>query len=132
MDWIANELKEAAEQLMGRASGPMHFRLLFQPFMAGILAVRAGLKDAREGRPAFLWELITNAGQRKQLLASGWKDTAKIFTVAVVLDIVYGLVALGGFFPFQTLLVAVLLALVPYFLLRGPVTRIARRRSPSP
>jgi hypothetical protein len=32
--------------LGARVSGPMHFRLLMQPAMAAIFAVRAGLRDA--------------------------------------------------------------------------------------
>jgi len=39
------------ENLAGRLSGPMNFRLVIQPTVAGILAIRAGLKDARGGRP---------------------------------------------------------------------------------
>src|SRR4051812_14105605 len=39
--------------LIGRMEGPMNFRLIIQPLIACILAVRAGLQDAREntGRP---------------------------------------------------------------------------------
>ena len=38
------------EGLMARVGGPMTFRLILQPTMAALLALRAGLKDAREGR----------------------------------------------------------------------------------
>ena len=37
------------EQLMARVSGPMHFRLYLQPGMAAVLAIIAGLKDAKAG-----------------------------------------------------------------------------------
>ena len=36
------------EGLIGRSSGPMHFRLFVQPLMATILAIRAGWADAWE------------------------------------------------------------------------------------
>ncbi len=32
--------------------------LFIQPLMATILAVRGGLKDAREGRPPYFWSLF--------------------------------------------------------------------------
>jgi hypothetical protein len=39
------------ENLIGRSEGPMTFRLILQPAMAVFLAIRAGLRDAREGKP---------------------------------------------------------------------------------
>ena len=40
--------------IVERVGGPMTFRIVLQPAMATLLACRAGLKDAREGRPPFL------------------------------------------------------------------------------
>jgi len=51
-----------------RFSGPMNFRLLLQPLVAAVLAVRAGMQDARDGRPPYLWTLLTDPSQRKDLL----------------------------------------------------------------
>ena len=34
--------------LIARVSGPMKFRLVLQPLMASIFAIRAGLRDALE------------------------------------------------------------------------------------
>ena len=55
MDAILDMLSRGAAQLLGRAGGPLHFRLVMMPTVVTILAVRAGLRDAREGQPAFLW-----------------------------------------------------------------------------
>jgi hypothetical protein len=33
------------DDLVGRSVGPMHFRLILQPVMAGILGIRAGLRE---------------------------------------------------------------------------------------
>ncbi len=41
------------DDLAGRVGGPMTFRLILQPTVATILAVRAGFRDARAGRAAF-------------------------------------------------------------------------------
>jgi len=119
-------VKTAVEELLGRASGPMHARLVMQPVMAGILAIRAGLKDAREGNPAFFWTVLTNKEERRILLKSGWKDISKIFGIAVILDSVYQLAVIRSFSLLQTLLVAFCVAVVPYVVLRGPASRIMR------
>ena len=57
-------------------------------------------------------------------MRTGWKSVSKIFILAVVLDVIYQVIVYHWFYPFETVLVAVLLALVPYLLIRGPVNRI--------
>jgi len=80
------------EMLMGRGEGPLTFRLILQPTMAAILAIRAGLRDARAGQPAwFLWSLLTDPARRPELLAQVRKDVGKVFLLAVVLDVIYSL-----------------------------------------
>jgi hypothetical protein len=68
-------LKRGWENLIGRSDGPMTFRIIVQPTVAIVWAIRSGLKDAREGRPPFLWTILTNPGQRHELLRHGWKMT---------------------------------------------------------
>jgi hypothetical protein len=120
------------ENLVARVTGPMSFRLLLQPTVAIIMAVRAGLEDARTGRPPYNWAILTaDPAQRRELLRSGWKSIGKVFCLAVVLDIVYQIIALRWVYPGETLLVAFLLACVPYLLIRGPLDRLLRAlRSP--
>ena len=114
-------------ELGGRVGGPMTFRLVLQPTIATLVAVRAGLRDAREGRPAYFWTLLTGRGQRIRLLREGWRAIFKIFILAVIMDVIYELIVLGWIYPFENLLVATILAVVPYVLIRGPVNRLARR-----
>jgi hypothetical protein len=118
------------ENLMGRVSGPMSFRLVLQPTVAVILAVRAGLQDARTGSPAYGWAVLTDSVHRQALLREGWKAIAKVFLLAIVLDVVYQIVALRWIYPGEAVLVAFLLACVPYLLLRGSVNRLMRSRQP--
>lgn len=135
MEPITASLTRAVEELLGRASGPMHFRLVMQPILAGFFAVRAGLKDAREGHPPFLATYLARPDERRGLLQSAWKDIGKIFLMAVVLDCVYQLIALRTIHVLQVFIVAVVLAILPYVILRGPVNRLMRGRhtkSPSP
>ena len=115
------------EGLAARVGGPMTFRLILQPTMAGLLALRAGLRDAREGRPAYFWTVLTDASQRADLLREGWKAVAKVFCIAAAVDVVYQWIVQRWVYPGETLIIAVLLAVVPYILIRGPVNRLARR-----
>ena len=120
------------EGLIDRIGGPMTFRLILQPLMAALLALRAGLKDAREGRPPYLWTVFTDPTQRVYLLHEGWRSIARVFILAVVMDVIYEWVVGRRFYPLETLIVAITLAAVPYALLRGPINRIARRGRHAP
>jgi hypothetical protein len=117
------------ENLVGRVHGPMSFRMLLQPLMAAIFAFRDGRRDARESKPAYGWALFTNSEHRRDLLRGGWKSVGKIFIIAIVLDGIYQYIALKAFYPGEALVVAVVLALVPYLLLRGPINRLLGGRS---
>ena len=114
------------EQLVGRMSGPMKLRLIFQPASAAFLAVRAGFKDAREGRPAYFWACLTDSCHRRDILRAGWIDVGKVFVIAALLDSLYQIFVLREFHALQALIVSSTLALVPYLILRGPVNRIRR------
>jgi hypothetical protein len=91
-----------------------------------VLAIKAGLQDARTGRPPYFWALFTEPGHRIDLLREGWKAVAKVFVIAVIIDAAYQYLVLRWFYPGEALLVALVLAFVPYLLIRGPINRIAR------
>lgn len=114
------------EQLQGRVIGPLQFRFWLMPTVVTLIAIRAGLKDAREGRPAFVWDIISNPSHRRCRLLAGWKDITRVFIVAIVLDTVYQALVLRAFYVVQALIVAVACAIVPYVLFRGPTMRLAR------
>ena len=120
-------LTRIADDMISRVTGPMKFRLVLQPLMAAFFAVRAGLKDARTGRPPYFWSMLTNKGHREEMVKDGWKSVGKIFILAVVLDVIYQLIEIHFVYPGEALIVAFLLAIVPYLILRGIVTRIATR-----
>jgi hypothetical protein len=125
---LEDALMRAAEQLVGRLSGPLSFRLVLQPTMASILAILAGLRDAKAGQPAYLWTIISARADRRALLRDGWRDIGRLGAVAVAIDALYQLVEFHWFYPAQALLIAILLAIVPYVLIRGPVNRLASGR----
>jgi hypothetical protein len=114
--------------MAARVSGPMKFRLFLQPAMAAFFAIRAGLADAKAGRPPYFWDLVTSRSGREAIIKDGWKSVGHVFILAVVLDVVYQLYELHFVYVPQALVVAFILAIVPYLALRGIVTRLARTR----
>ena len=60
------------------------------------------------------------------MLGDGWKSIGKVFTLAVALDVFYQMLELHWVYPGEAILVALLLAIIPYLLVRGPVNRITR------
>ncbi|MGO9468761.1 MAG: hypothetical protein ACLQIB_50065 [Isosphaeraceae bacterium] len=122
-------LRRGRENLIGRSDGPMTFRLIVQPAVAVLLAIRAGLHDAREGQPPFLWTVFSNPGRRNELLRQARYDVGTVFIVALVLDSIYQITVHSGIYALELLLTATILALVPYVIVRGLVTRVARRQS---
>lgn len=112
------------ENLISRPAGPLKFRFLLQPTMAIFLAVRSGLKDSREGKPPYFWALFADPAQRQEMLRDGWKSIGRLFVLALVLDCAYQIIVLRWIYPFEALVVAFILAIIPYLLVRGPVNRI--------
>jgi hypothetical protein len=121
-----SELQRFVHNLFARLDGPLHFRLIVQPMMAIIFAVVDGIKDAKAGKPAYFWALLSTPHYRERLVKQGWKSVGKIFILAIVLDFVYQLKVHSTVYPGETLIVAFSLAILPYLLLRGPVNRLAR------
>ena len=116
------------DQLMSRPAGPLKFRFVLQPAVAIFLAVRCGLKDSREDKPPFFAAFFSEPAQRMQLMHDGWKSIGRLFLLAVALDCIYQIIVLHWIYPFETLVVATVLAIFPYVLVRGPVNRIASSR----
>lgn len=114
------------ENFVARTSGPMNLRFYLQPTVAAVLAIRAGLRDARAGRPAYFWSLFKGSAPLSSSLQDGAKDIGKVVIIAMILDSVYQLIVLRGIYVLELVFTATMLAVVPYILLRGPVNRIAR------
>ena len=121
------ELQRFWENLLERPSRPMAFRFILQPAMAASIAIRAGISDAQTGHPPYLWAVLREAQERTARLREALNATAKIILIGLVMDIVYQVVVLRTFYPGEALVIALLLAFVPYLLIRGPSARIARR-----
>jgi hypothetical protein len=118
-------LTRIADNMVSRVTGPMKFRLVLQPLMAAFFAVRDGLKDAHTGQSPYFWSMLIAKGHRGEIMRNGWKSVGKVFILALVLDAIYQLIEIHFVYPGEALIVAFLLAIVPYLILRGIVTRVA-------
>lgn len=121
-----------ASNLLGRIDGPMKLRLVLQPAMATFFAIRSGLADAKAGKSPYFWALMWGHGQREGMLKDGWKSVGRVFILALALDVVYQIIVLRFVYPGEAIIVAFTLAIVPYLIVRGVVTRAARKKPMTP
>ncbi len=117
----------AWSDLVDRPGGPMTFRFILQPAMAAIAGIREGVKDARTGRSPYFWTVLTNKEERVARLREGLNATARIILLGLAMDVIYQIIVLKTFYPVEALIIALVLAFVPYLLIRGPAARVARR-----
>lgn len=122
-----DDLDRMWRDTVARPGGPMTFRFILQPAMAFLAALRDGVRDARLGRAPYVSAIVSGTEGRTALLWEGIISTARILILGVAMDTVYQLAFLDAYYPAQSTLIAILLAFVPYALLRGPVARVARR-----
>jgi len=113
--------------LLDRPAGPMTFRFVLQPVMASVAALHGGLADARTGRAPYLWTILTDPARRGSRLHEGLIATARVLLLGLGMDAIYQFIVFDTFHPAEAVIVSVLLAFVPYLVLRGLVARIARR-----
>jgi hypothetical protein len=114
------------QDLIDRPGGPMTFRVILQPLMAAIAALHDARLDASTGRSPYLWTILTSSAERGGRLREGVIATARVMLLALCMDAIYQLTVLKTFYPGEAAIVAILLAFVPYLLLRGPFARMVR------
>jgi hypothetical protein len=118
-----------------RVHGPMTFRFYLQPTMAAIAAYHDGVKDVRSGHKAFFWTALWDRTQPTGRIREGLNSTARIMLLGICMDVIYQFKVLDSFYPAEAVVIALLLAVLPYFVLRWVIERVARwrlgRRLPS-
>lgn len=112
--------------LVARLTGPFAFRFVLQPVMGLFFAWRDGVQDARTGRPPYFWTIFTHPEDRAELLEEGGKKVGRVIVLGIVMDVAYQLIVLRWIYLGELVVMVVLLACLPYLLLRGPINRIAR------
>jgi hypothetical protein len=125
---IMTEHLSFIDGLVARIEGPMNFRLILQPLVALFFAFRDGLRDAQERKSPYFWALFSEPDHRRDMLGSGWQSIGKVFVIAIVLDFIFQYTVFHDFRPIGALLAGIILAVIPYLLLRGPVNRVMQLR----
>jgi hypothetical protein len=115
------------QNLVDRPGGPMLFRFFLQPTMAAIAATLVGIKDARLGRTPFMQAVLSNPAERAGRLDEAMVDTSRIMLLGLIMDTIYQVIEFDTFHPGEAAIITLLLALLPYLVLRGLVARVARR-----
>ena len=120
MDEILSFLKYFVEQLLGRLERAAELPPGRHAHGGHPPRAASRLEGRPEGRPAFLGAFITDPVERRRLFRIGVKDAGRVFLMAIVLDTAYQLMVFRWVYPGQLLIVAVVCAVVPYVLVRGP------------
>lgn len=113
--------------LADRIHGPFMFRFVFQPVMAAWLALHDGIADARAGRASYVWALLAE-DKRIQLLREAARRVARVLVLGVVMDVTYQLVMFRWIYPLELVVTVLVVAFLPYLLVRGLVHFAIRLR----
>jgi hypothetical protein len=129
MDAFPEYLHRFWIEMVARSDGPLTFRFFLQPTMALLMALRDGIRDARLGREPYAAHIRhADPIERMRAWREGVTAVARILLLGVAMDVIYQIKVFGDFSrPLETLVIAILLAFLPYVVLRGIATRVARR-----
>jgi hypothetical protein len=112
--------------VIDRSHGPMTFRFILQPAMAALSALHDGIRDARSGRRPYLHTILHDPAKRAGRLQEGLLSISRIILLGFGMDAIYQWRVLGTFYPGEAVLITLILAVIPYLILRGPIARIVR------
>jgi hypothetical protein len=119
-----------ADDMLARLHGPGRLRFIFQPTVAIVIGARDGMKDARIGKPPFLWGLVFHPADRPGLLRSALVSVRDLVAVAILLDVASQLLIFRMVHPGAALILGPVLIALPYASSRALTNRLARRRPP--
>ena len=123
--WSVDIHRRFWADIFERVDGPMSFRFYLQPTMALIAAVPDGIRDTRLGHKSFFWSAWWDKGASAGRLREGLASIARVMLLGISMDVIYQFKALDRFYPVEALMMALLLAVVPYFVFRWIVERAA-------
>ena len=114
------------EDLISRIGGPMSLRLFLQPAMALFLAFATVSRTRARAAPPIFGRFSQIRRLGVIFCTKGGRRWSKFFVMAIVIDGIYQFIVCRWFYPGEAIITALILAFVPYLLIRGPVNRIAR------
>ena len=126
MDFLDDMWTRLVHDLIARITGRMKFRLVLQPLMASIFAIRAWLNDAKTGKPPSFWSLLRIPRTAPTCSRTAGRVSARCACSRLCSTSCIRIIAERFVYPGEAIIVAIILAIVPYLILRGLVTRLAR------
>lgn len=124
LSWEVNE--RFWTDVFGRMHGPMTIRFYLQPTLAFVAALKDGIADARLGHKAFFWTALWDPTQPRGRLREGLMSTSQMALIGLAMDTVYQFKVFDRFYPVEAVTMVLLLAIIPYFVLRWVVEHVAR------
>jgi hypothetical protein len=112
--------------VFGRLHGPMTVRFYLQPTLAFVAALKDGIKDVRLGHKAFFWTALWDPTQPSGRLREGLASTSQMALIGFAMDLIYQFKVFYRFYPVEAVMMVLLLAVIPYFVLRWIVEHVAR------
>ena len=112
--------------VFGRLHGPMTLRFYLQPTLAFVAALKDGIKDVRLGHKAFFWTALWDPTQPSGRLREGLASTSQMALIGFAMDLIYQFKVFDRFYPVEAVMMVLLLAVIPYFVLRWIVEHVAR------
>jgi hypothetical protein len=112
--------------IFARATGPMTFRFYLQPTMALIAAVHDGLRDTRFGHHSFFWTAADDTTKQAGRLREGVRGDRSHRAPRAQHGRDLPDQGAGSVLPVEALMMAILLAVVPYFIFRWIVEGVSR------
>jgi hypothetical protein len=119
-------LERVWDNLVDRTTGPMWFRLVLQPVVAILLGVRAGRANARRIVASGSRPRVFDPAHRRAMFLQTCREAGRPLIIGVVLDVIYQVIALRTVYPGEAVLVAFVLVVVPFHIVRTVIARKAR------
>ncbi len=124
--WSVEVRRRFWGDILDRVHGPMTFRFYLQPAMALLAALPDGVRDARVGHHSFFWSALWSPNAPTGRLREGLTSTARVVLLGLSMDVIYQFKVFDQFYPGEALMMAILLAVIPYFIFRLIIERVVR------
>ncbi|CDZ68268.1 Hypothetical protein NGAL_HAMBI2605_65530 [Neorhizobium galegae bv. orientalis] len=128
--WTFETHQRFWNDIVDRVNGPMTFRFILQPVMAFVAALPDGINDARHGHSAFFWTRRGDPTLKRGRLSQGLASLARVVLLGISMDVIYQMRVFERFYPIEALVMAILLAVIPYFIFRPVIEWLAGKWLP--
>lgn len=123
---------DPVQRFMAQLAGPMNIRFILQPALAMLLGVRDGVRDARAGKPPFVWYLIVRPAGRQRQLKQALRRLMIPIIVAIAMDGIVQYLLFHKVWVLGAMVVGITIIGLPYSLARALTNRILSTRRPTP